>query len=121
MSDPGLPVMLRAICQEMQMPPPVAEFDFHPKRRWRFDYAWPDLMVALEYEGGTYTGGRHVRGAGFAGDCEKYNAAAALGWIVVRITADLYQRNGYVTQLLTSVLPAGRVRQRRRQAGGGGK
>lgn len=25
----------------------VAEFRFHPKRCWRFDWAWPEHMVAL--------------------------------------------------------------------------
>jgi hypothetical protein len=43
-------------------------------------------MVALEVEGGAWSGGRHTRGAGFLGDMEKYNAAAILGWCVLRCT-----------------------------------
>lgn len=66
------------------LPAPIAEFRFHPVRKWRFDYAWPDHMVALEVEGGIWTRGRHTRGAGFAKDIEKYNAAAVLGWRVLR-------------------------------------
>src|SRR5687768_16750315 len=31
-----------------------------PARRWRFDFAWPELKVAVECDGGTFTGGRHV-------------------------------------------------------------
>lgn len=31
----------------------VREHRFHPTRRWRFDFAWPDEKVALEVEGGT--------------------------------------------------------------------
>ena len=65
------------------------EFRFHPKRRWRFDFAWPDKMVAVELEGGTWTGGRHTRGKGFRNDCEKYNSAAFLGWTVIRLTTDM--------------------------------
>ena len=29
------------------LPAPVAEFRFHPVRRWRLDYAWPEGFVAL--------------------------------------------------------------------------
>ena len=60
------------------LPEPVREFKFHPTRRWRFDFAWPDHKVAAEVEGGTWTGGRHTRGSGFEKDCHKYNAAAGL-------------------------------------------
>lgn len=67
----------------------VREHRFHPTRRWRFDFAWPDEKVALEVEGGTYVRGRHSRAAGFAQDCEKLNEAQILGWVVIR--ADRYQ------------------------------
>lgn len=75
-----------------KLPPPVAEHRFDPARRWRFDFAWPDLMLAVEVEGGTWRGGRHTRGSGFAKDCEKYNRAAALGWSVLRFTTDMVKR-----------------------------
>ena len=68
------------------MPEPLAEFRFHPERRWRFDFAWPAEQLAIEVEGGTYTRGRHNRPVGFAQDCEKYNSAALLGWRVLRYT-----------------------------------
>lgn len=68
------------------LPEPVAEYRFHPVRKWRFDYAWPAQKIALEVEGGVWTGGRHTRGAGFLKDCEKYNTAAIFGWRVLRVT-----------------------------------
>ena len=68
------------------LPKPVTELRFAPPRRWRFDYAWPDKKIALEVEGGVWSGGRHTRGAGFLKDIEKYNEAACLGWRVVRCT-----------------------------------
>jgi very-short-patch-repair endonuclease len=71
------------------LPEAVAEFKFHEARRWRADFAWPDKMVIAEIEGGTRSGGRHVRGDGFEQDCEKYNAAALLGWRVFRFTGDM--------------------------------
>jgi very-short-patch-repair endonuclease len=63
-----------------------AEFHFHPGRKWRFDFAHPATRIAVELEGGVFTSGRHTRPAGFVADCDKYNAAAALGWRVFRLT-----------------------------------
>lgn len=66
------------------LPAPVQEHRFHATRRWRFDLAWPDRMIAVEVDGGVWSGGRHTRGAGFVGDCEKANEATAMGWRVFR-------------------------------------
>lgn len=70
------------------LPVPLAEHRFNPERRWRFDYAWIEQKVALEVEGGVWSGGRHARGKGFLGDMEKYNSATLLGWRVLRCTPD---------------------------------
>lgn len=72
-----------------KLPEPVREYRFHGFRRWRFDFAWPELKLAAEVEGGTWTGGRHTRGSGFEKDCEKYNSATALGWKVYRFTSGM--------------------------------
>lgn len=74
------------LCKAVGIPKPVQEFRFHLTRKWRFDFAWPDQKVALEVEGGVWTGGRHTRGSGFIKDMEKYNEAAGLGWRVFRCT-----------------------------------
>jgi len=57
------------------------------ERRWRFDFAWPNQMVALEVEGGVWKGGKggHTSGVGFTKDCEKYNTATVMGWKVLRV------------------------------------
>lgn len=65
---------------------PAKEFRFHPERRWRFDYAWPNWRVAVEIEGGIWNRGAHVRGAHFLSDCEKYNSAGKIGWRVFRFS-----------------------------------
>lgn len=60
---------------------------------WRFDFCWPESMIAAEVEGGIWTQGRHTRGSGYAGDCAKYNAAQMNGWIVLRFTTGMV-KNG---------------------------
>ena len=68
--------------------PLMREYRFHPTRRWRFDCAWPDQLVAVEMEGGVWTRGRHTRPVGYQKDIEKYNAAAIAGWRVLQFAAN---------------------------------
>lgn len=72
--------------ERAKLPLPTTEYQFHPERKWRFDLAWPDQKLAMEVEGGIWTGGRHVSAAGFFKDMEKKNAAAVLGWRILYIT-----------------------------------
>lgn len=78
---------------------PEWEYRFHPTRRWRFDLAWPAERIAIEVDGGTWVGGRHTSGAGFAKDCEKLNCATLLGWQVYRFTTTMI-RDGAATATL---------------------
>ena len=78
-----------------------SEHVFHPERDWRFDHAFEEIMVAIEYEGIFSEKSRHTTISGFIGDVEKYNAAQALGWRIIRLTAKDYktvlkQLNHYV-------------------------
>jgi hypothetical protein len=66
------------------LPTPETEFKFHPTKKWRFDYCFTYYRVAIEVEGGIFSNGRHVRGIGYARDMEKYNAAALLGYRILR-------------------------------------
>lgn len=66
----------------------IKEYKFHPTRKWRFDYAIPEHKIALEVEGGVWTGGRHTSPKGFLGDMEKYNTATIMGWRLLRTTPD---------------------------------
>lgn len=71
-----------------KLPEPESEFPFAKAigRRWRFDFAWPSHKVAVEVQGGVFVGGRHARGSGITGDCEKFSVAAGLGWRVLPVT-----------------------------------
>jgi very-short-patch-repair endonuclease len=68
------------------LPEPETEVRFLEGRRFAFDLAWRDRKLAAECEGGTYSGGRHTRPAGYERDCEKYSLAAIAGWRVLRFT-----------------------------------
>lgn len=82
-----------------KLPAPKREHRFHPERMWRFDFAWPDQKIAAECEGGTWVNGRHTRGSGFEKDLEKYNAAALLGWIVLRFSSGAVKSGAAIDSL----------------------
>lgn len=67
------------------------EHRFFKPRRWRFDFAWPARMVAVEIDGGRWAPG----GGWHAGDedREKLSAAAALGWRVLRFSTQQVEKH----------------------------
>lgn len=76
------------LCKERCGIEPVKEYQFHPLRKWRFDYCFPELRIAIEIDGGVWTGGRHTSPKGYYNDMEKFNEAAALGYVVLKFTPD---------------------------------
>ena len=105
--EEALATQIRATC----LPEPTTQLNFTKGLRdrfgakpgryrlWKFDFCWPELMLAVEVDGGTYSGGRHTRGAGFEGDCEKLNAATELGWKVLRYTAKTIKSGDALSQI----------------------
>lgn len=90
-SEETFQMQLRAI----KAPPWVREWRCVPDRKWRFDFAWPEIKLAVEIEGvihfGTNADGsrktsRHQNRAGYENDCDKYNRATLEGWRVLRFT-----------------------------------
>lgn len=65
----------------------VEELQFHEVRMFRFDWAIPDMMLAIEYEGLMSRKSGHTTISGYTKDCEKYNLAQLEGWKVLRYTA----------------------------------
>lgn len=96
-------VHLPALFAAYGLPEPVTEYRFHPRRRWRWDLAWPWAMVALERQGSTWTAGRHTRGAGYRNDCEKLAVGQLGGWLVLWTTADML-RDGSAFDLVRRAL-----------------
>lgn len=99
------------------LPEPETEYLFHPKRKWRLDYVWVPVGLAVEVDGGIHgravvchnchqtvkrqlkngrmvvvrEGGRHNTGAGFEADREKWAEAAIYGWTVIGVTGGMIE------------------------------
>jgi len=79
---------VRAVMRSYHLPEPVSEYVFHPTRRWRLDFAWPDVRLGLEIQGGLFVHGRHTRGAALRREHEKLNELAVAGWRVVFVVPE---------------------------------
>jgi len=103
-----------------KLPEPVREYRFAAKhvgigkglgirleaaglRDWRFDFSWPDLMLAVEVEGGTWISGAHTRGGGFERDCIKYGSAQLMNWAVYRCTGGMV-RSGKAISVIADLI-----------------
>lgn len=65
----------------------LTEHRFHDARKFRFDWAIKEVMIAVEYEGLNSEKSRHTTKSGFTTDATKYNLAQEAGWRVYRFTA----------------------------------
>lgn len=92
----------------------VREYRFHDTRKWRFDYAIPALKIAVECDGGVWTGGRHVSPQGYIRDMEKFNEAAVLGWVVLKFTPQQLITAATIDKLRSTI--AKRVEELAKQA-----
>ncbi len=81
----SIPVVL-AFFKEMGLPKPVPEYQFDPNRKWRFDFCFVVNKLAVECDGGLFSGGAHVRGAFLIRDHEKKNRAAIMGFRIFYCT-----------------------------------
>jgi very-short-patch-repair endonuclease len=84
------------------------EYRFHYERKWRADFAVGDnprfgpphfFDVLIEIDGGSWVAGRHTRGSGFEKDAEKLNAAAELGYRVLRYTPRMIESGEALEQI----------------------
>ena len=90
------------VIRAFELPQPQREFKFHLSRRWRFDFAYPEHLLAIEVDGGQWQshGGRHSRDT----DREKLNAAAVLGWRVLRYSGAMLRDPETVAREITTAL-----------------
>lgn len=93
---------------------PIREFRFATGigRKWRFDFAWPDLKIGVEVDGivvrsmtidgkrRTQVSGRHAHVTGMREDMHKRNTAMMLGWAVFHGERDLVESGELLRYLL---------------------
>lgn len=85
------------------------EFKFLHDRKFRFDFVFLLLQskikgIAIEFEGGVWSSGRHIRPLGFIRDCEKYNLASLNGYIVLRFTSECLKNPNKVKETIENTL-----------------
>ncbi len=83
------------------------EVRFHPRRLFRFDFAFCEEKLAIEIRGGTHSGGRHTRGGGYEQDCIKVQLAILDGWTVLPFTSSQVVR-GEAVDVIERALKARR-------------
>lgn len=104
-------LLLQQIAKASLPLPDRFEYQFMTSRKWRFDYAWTDLKVAIEYNGIIYvpksknmskTG--HTTITGLADDYEKLGEAQIRNWIVLETNPILIREYTTVEQLSRAIL-----------------
>lgn len=73
------------------------EYKFAADRKFKFDFILREhfpkkIKIAIEYEGLMSEKSGHTTVTGYTSNCDKYNLAATLGWIVLRYTALNYKQ-----------------------------
>lgn len=84
-AESAMETRLRLVLLDGGLPPPVSQFRVMNGRRIvaRLDFAYPDAMLVLEYDGD-----HHRDRTTFRFDLERQNELRLLGWTVLRFTAD---------------------------------
>jgi very-short-patch-repair endonuclease len=86
-----------------KMERPRREFHFHPTRKWRFDFAWPARMLAVEIDGGEWVRSRHFSAKTADAEREKTIAADRLGWTVLHFTGSQVRSGEAIAQLKSAM------------------
>ena len=77
---------------------PTREYPFHETRKWRIDFAWPDLKFAVEVESSVH----RIRSR-FASDLDKYNAMSMAGWKLLRYTRKMIESGQAINEVLEAL------------------
>jgi len=80
----------RLVMLDGSLPEPVLQFEVVDRdgRLWRLDFAWPDQLPAVEYDGFEYhSSPEHLRR-----DRQKRAALEELGWVIISIVGDDVRR-----------------------------
>jgi hypothetical protein len=94
---------VRLVILDAGLPPPILQYEVVDARgrTWRLDFAWPERLVAAEYDGVDWHSGPEA----FFRDRRRSSALQELGWVVVPIVAeDVRYRPGELTRRLATQL-----------------
>lgn len=86
LAESPMETCLRLLLHDAGLPPGIAQYEIRNSGgRFvaRVDLAWPELRLAIEYEGD-----HHRERGQFRRDVARLNALRAAGWTVLRFTAD---------------------------------
>lgn len=91
----------------LRLAAPLPQFKFAKAlgREWTADFAWPDLKLLLEVDGGVWRrgGGAHSHPSNILRDMEKQNDATLLGWRVLRFSTDEV-KSGHAVRFVERVM-----------------
>lgn len=79
------------------------EYEFHDVRRWKVDFAFLSVKLAVEIEGGVGLMGRHQRPEGFIEDMYKYNALVMKGWRLLRFSTRMVMKGEAIGLILEAL------------------
>lgn len=76
------------------------EYEFHPTRKWRLDFAFPAEMLAIEVDGAV-----HRIKKQFKSDLDKHNALTLAGWRILRFSTK-HIATGKATETIRAAMAA---------------
>ena len=81
------------------------EVQFHPVRKFRFDFCFAEAKVAVEISGQLYRPGAHSTGKGIERDYFKLNLAQSHpnNWIVFQLSAAMARDEAQLRQIAATV------------------
>lgn len=85
------------------LPSPLRQVRLIPNRKFLWDFAWKELKLALEVQGGEWKLGAHTSGKGMARDCEKNALAQLEGYRAISVTGSMV-RDGRALDLLRRLI-----------------
>ena len=90
-----------------QLPPPVRQFKIrnpNTGRDWRLDFAWAEELLAVEIQGGAWTGGGHNTALGQQKDYIRHNHLTWKGWRVLYFNTPMLKHMADVVEEVAEVL-----------------
>jgi very-short-patch-repair endonuclease len=112
-TDSALETRLSCLLRRHCLPQPQRQVEVRDERGFigRLDFAYPELMIAIEVQSYRW----HSSRAAWGKDMERLNRLQALGWIVIQVTfEDLERRSAEVAQRIRAAIDLRSPRRDRR-------